>query len=438
METPRPAPGNAAEPAGPGPWRASAFALALLLAAAGLAFADGAWFAAALPFAAWAALGLWQSPPRPVLSAERRLPAFAAAGVEVEVRLAIRNEGPRLDELLLEETLPAGATPASGEPRWMGSLEAGATAEFAYRAVFPRGVHRFGPLLASAGDPFAATRTRARIPCDSILVAEPRPLSPPDPLLAAAAARAFAGRSGARRRGCGTDFAGTREYAPGDPLRSLNWRAEALWGQGVVNVFEEERAVDVGVILDARSGAYDSLGLFESAVAAAAALARVLLEGGNRVAFLSYGATVEWTAPGLGREQGLKIRLAAARASLGDHSAFERFDNLPIGLFPPRSSILLVSPLLREDLKPLRSLAALGYAVTILRPDPLAAADDDAGAAGGARDAKRAGPEAAARRVLELEYATLRARLANAGMEVLDWRPDSPLRNLFPRAGRRR
>jgi len=458
------------------PARSAALAAALLLSALGAAFAEGAFFAAALPLAAWAALGLWLKAPRPGLAAERRLSAaFAEAGAPVEIRLRVRNLGPGLELLEVEESLPEGARLLSGSLSWRGRLEAGASVEFAYRASFPRGVHRLGGPAARSLEAFAATEARAEPACPSLLVAAPRALLPPGLALSAAAARAFAGRSRARRRGSGTDFAGTREYSPGDPLKSLNWRAEALWGQGVVNVFEEERALDVGVILDARAEAYDGTALFEAAVAAAASAAEALLSGGHRVAFLSYGSTVEWTAPGSGREQGQRLRLAAARATLGNHAVFERFDNLPIGLFPPRSAILLVSPLLREDLRPLRSLAALGYAVTVLRPDPLGPADElPAAAAGGAASPPAAGAERAAgdsvgaaggfvgaagaaaqaaaaatasaapsaadlaRRLLELEYATLRSRLAASRIEVLDWLPGTPLSGLAARGRGRR
>jgi len=455
------------------PARSAALAAALLLSALGAAFAEGAFFAAALPLAAWAALGLWLKAPRPGLAAERRLSAaFAEAGAPVEIRLRVRNLGPGLELLEVEESLPEGARLLSGSLSWRGRLEAGASVEFAYRASFPRGVHRLGGPAARSLEAFAATEARAEPACPSLLVAAPRALLPPGLALSAAAARAFAGRSRARRRGSGTDFAGTREYSPGDPLKSLNWRAEALWGQGVVNVFEEERALDAGVILDARAEAYDGTALFEAAVQAAASAAEALLSGGHRVAFLSYGSTVEWTAPGSGREQGQRLRLAAARARLGNHAVFERFDNLPIGLFPPRSAILLVSPLLREDLRPLRSLAALGYAVTVLRPDPLGAADEPAaggaasppaGAAGGATGgsvgaagaaakaavaataaapaARASAPPSAAglaRRVLELEYRALRSRLAASRIEVLDWRPGTPLTGLAARRRGRR
>jgi uncharacterized protein (DUF58 family) len=412
---------------------ALASAAALALCAAGLGFAEGGFFIAALPLAAWALLAAALPPPLPLLEAERQGgSAFVHAGEEVSINIIITNRGKRLERLVLEDGLPAGCALVEGSPSWRGSLDAGASVPIAYRVRVGRGAHRFEAVTARAEELFTGAAAPVLLPCPALVVASPRPLFPPDPRLAAAAHRPFAGRSRARKTGAGTDFAGTREYTPGDPLRSLNWRAEALWGQGIVNVFEEERALDVGLILDARAAAYPDLALFEAAVAAAASLGDALLAGGNRVALLSYGSTVEWTEGGLGREQRLRLRRATAQASLGDHSAFERFDNLPVSLFPPRSAILLVSPLLHDDLRPLRSLAALGYALTVLRPDPLSGAQGE-GSAGAA--AGRSGELAL--RLLRLETEVLEARLAKAGIAVIDWDRASPLAGRLAMAGRR-
>jgi uncharacterized protein (DUF58 family) len=193
----------------------------------------------------------------------------------------------------------------------------------------------------------------------------------------------------------------------------------------MVNVFEEERAIDVGIILDCRCEAYDSMEGFEAAVGAALAMAEDLLDRGHRVAFLNYGSLISWTPSGTGREQRLRLRLAAARAVLGAHAAFDRFDNLPVRIFPPRSMVLLVSPLRREDLAPLRSLKALGYQVAVLRPDPLS-------------QVVEATPDPVhrlANRILGLERDVLSSRLLGSGITLLDWKTAGPLGALRVHAG---
>jgi uncharacterized protein (DUF58 family) len=317
----------------------------------------------------------------------------------------VRNEGGRIDCLRLEDSLPEGVVLLSGQTVWRGSLGPGDCATLAYTFRAGRGGYAFDAIRALAIEPFSSREARLELPAPALAVVEAEVGREEGLALAAKAVKAFSGRSRIKRQGGGSEFAGTRDYSPGDPLRSLNWRAEARYGHSVVNLFEEERALDVGIILDARAEAYADEALFEAALSRALGLGLGLLEGGNRVGFLSYGSVVAWTSPGLGREQRLKLRRAAARAVLGDHAVFERFDNLPIGLFPPTSSILLVSPLLPADLVPLGSLAARGYKVAVCRMAPR-----DRGGEGGDL----------ARRIVGLEAGLLKARLASLGIEVMD------------------
>jgi hypothetical protein len=125
------------------------------------------------------------------------------------------------------------------------------------------------------------------------------------------------------------------------------------------------------------------------------------------------------------------VRKAASRAELGSHAAFERFDAVPPKIFPPKSAILIVSPLLRDDIPPLRSLKALGYSVAVLRlagarprPAPGAAGGSAAASPAAARGASTADFAASlGARIAEIEDTLVEGRLLAAGMEVLRWKP---------------
>lgn len=412
-----------------GALRAGASAACLGMVILGLALVQPLCFVAALPLAAWLLLGFVSGRPEPLLEAHRTPSStFPEPGSRVAMSLVVRNSGAALPFLRLADALLPGMSLVEGEPTWEGELAEGGEARIDYSAVFDRGAYEFVALEALAEYPVSAMRTSLSLACPATLIAPPPAMVPPRQALSARSARPFSGTSRLRRRGSGTDFAGTREYSPGDPLRSLNWRAEALWDLGIVNVFEEERAIDVEIILDARAEAYESLVLFEAAAAAAGSMAERFLSEGDRVGFLCYGSAIEWIQPGSGREQRLRIRRAVGKAALGTHPVFERFDSIPVGLFPPGSLILLVSPLLGVDLLPLRSLASLGYAVTVLRPDPLSA-----------QEARAEGPgsEALARRICALEAEVLMSRLLRAGIEILDWKVSRPLAAAVLHAGGR-
>jgi len=51
-------------------------------------------------------------------------------------------------------------------------------------------------------------------------------------------------------RGHGIEFDGVREYLPGDDVRSIDWNVTARMGHPYVKMYEEERELDVLVILD--------------------------------------------------------------------------------------------------------------------------------------------------------------------------------------------
>ncbi len=60
-------------------------------------------------------------------------------------------------------------------------------------------------------------------------------------------------RSGAFRslyKGQGLDFNGVREYLRGDDVRAIDWNVTARMGKPFVKVFEEERELDVFLIID--------------------------------------------------------------------------------------------------------------------------------------------------------------------------------------------
>jgi uncharacterized protein (DUF58 family) len=188
-----------------------------------------------------------------------------------------------------------------------------------------------------------------------------------------------------------------------------------------VNEFEQERVADVGLILDARrqSDASSNGGfLFEYGVRATTALAVALLKGGNRVGLFIYGRWLDWTFPGYGKMQQERILRALARAEPDASPVFETLDHLPTRLFPARSQLILVSPLLPQDPELLISLRARGYRLLVISPDPVAFEEKEAGEGRAARLAVR---------LARLEREILLRQLRQAGIRVVNWQVDKPL-----------
>jgi uncharacterized protein (DUF58 family) len=217
------------------------------------------------------------------------------------------------------------------------------------------------------------------------------------------------------------EFFGVREYQPGDPLRWINSRASARQPDALfINEFEQERVADVGLILDARqqSDALSPAGsLFEHSIRATAALADVFLNTGNRVGLFIYGRSLDWTYPGYGKVQRLRILRALARAEQGGGHVFEKLEYLPTRLFPARSQLVLISPLLLADGDLLVKLRARGYRLLVVSPDPVAFESKGLAETEAVRLATR---------LARLERELLLATLRQADIRVVDWPVDTP------------
>ncbi len=82
--------------------------LIFLLVLAGLATVHGALVALSLPLILYGALGVWRSPDELRLQVERELSLeHVAPGTSVRVKVAITNLGSDLEEVDIEDVIPA-------------------------------------------------------------------------------------------------------------------------------------------------------------------------------------------------------------------------------------------------------------------------------------------------------------------------------------------
>lgn len=183
------------------------------------------------------------------------------------------------------------------------------------------------------------------------------------------------------------------------------------------------------MVLDGRDRVYNILGgreLFEQAVRASAALCESAIRDGHRAGLLLYGERLEWVFPGGGQVHWEKLLQSLAKAELGFSEAFADLGNLDARLFPSGSSIIIVSPFASGDEQALGMLRARGYDVLALVPVPVVGASRDQSTAG------------LASRFLALERELMLQALMSAGVRVLVWDVDHPLRPLVQAVWRRR
>jgi len=404
--------------------------LVYALLIAGIVTVQGEFIALALPLVAYLLVGYLQAPERVKIEAMRHLSLERAAPhQESEVTVTVTNRGPRLEEVLLEDTIPPGLTLRSGFSRHLLRLGRADSYTFAYTVSGPRGGYVFDQLRAQVNDHLAVSNSIVPIEAKGRLFVLPPLTRVRNIAIRPRRTRVYAGTIPARAGGTGTEFFGVREYQPGDSPHSINWRASARYMDTLyANEYQQERVADVGIVLDGRQKTNEFAqghSLFEYSVQAAASLADALLTQGNRVGLLLYATYLGWTFPGYGKIQRERILHALADAKTGESQVFSDLEHMPTRLFPSESQIVFVSPLNEDDLKPLVQLRAQGYDVLVVSPNPVKFEMSYL-------PRSNASVELAGR-VVRLERLMLLQKLQRANIQVLDWDVTEPFDLLVKR-----
>ena len=401
---------------------------ALLLA--GIVTLQGEFIALALPLVSYLLVGFLQATDKIMLEATRELSIERAVpNQDVEVMVTVTNHGAGIEEVLLNDMVPQGLTVRLKSSRHLVRLASGDSFTFAYTISGPRGGYTFEGLDVQVNDHLAVRPFKVRLESKARLFVLPPVTRLRHIAIRPRRTRVYAGTIPARAGGPGTEFFGVREYQPGDPPHSINWRASARSMEALYsNEYQQERVADVGIVVDGRLKTNEfarGYSLFEHSVRAAASLADALLSQGNRVGLLLYASYLGWTLPGYGRIQRERILHALANARTGDSQVFSDLEHIPTRLFPPESQIIFVSPLIEDDLKPLIQLRAQGYDVLVVSPNPVKFELSYLGNSN--LNVELAG------RVLHMERVLLLQRLQRANIQVLDWDIQEPFDILVKR-----
>lgn len=398
------------------------------LVAVGLLLLNGSIVATAIPLLLFVSVRMLSSP-RPVASdlrLERSLERLRATeGDEIGVELTLTNPGPAIALLCVTDGPPIGLTPIDGHVQFLGRLPARGTEAISYTVLAYRGLHTFDEVQVRIWSPWGLAMHESCVQLETDVKVHPR-TEKLDPItIRPQRTRAFAGPVKANRGGQGLDFFGCRAYTPGDDVRRINWRAYARQDSLIINEYELERIADVNVILDARAKSHTQLDdetTFDRSVRAAASLASHFLDQGNNVGLLVYGDYVQWAFPGIGRLQQERILDELAEARLGDRAVFEELRFIPTRLFPPRSQLVLVSPLVdADDIEIVALLVDRGYSVLLVCPHSLTVTGDE-------RLPEDDPAVDLARQILCLKRDLFLGSLARIGTSVIDWRVDEPFR----------
>jgi uncharacterized protein (DUF58 family) len=361
----------------------------------------------AAPFVLFVAVALAAAPP--ALEGKLRLHRDRALeGEAVLATLAIANSGASgrvTVHLPVGVRLDADPTPVAF---WLGrgerrDLRFGVSARH-------WGVHAVGPAIVRASDRLGALTLDGPLGESSELrvyagaerlrrIVEPQRTRP------------VLGSHVSRELGEGIEFADLRPLAPGDRVRSINWRATARRRTPYVNIRHPEHSADVVLFLDTFAEArLGDEGTLDAAVRAAARLAATYLARRDRVALVSLGGTLTWLTGSAGTGHLYRILDALFSSEVRPSFRWKAVSQMPRRPVPARALVIALSPLLDErGIAALLDLRARGYDLVVVEISPLAPADAES--------------RAPAVRLWRLYREALRARFEALGIPVAYWEP---------------
>ncbi len=406
--------------------------LTFLFILAGLAVGEARLLALALPPVVFLFAALWRAPGEPRLTVQRALSAERVfSGEDVQVTLTVKNEGVELDEVLLEDVLPDRLEVVDGSHRRLVRLAGGGSVTWTYTLRGKRGYFMLHEVRATVREPLGLSTVSRVLATDGQLFIVPPVLRLRRVSIRPRRTRIFSGTIPARQGGPGVEFFDVREYQTGDSPRAINWHLTARHPQAIyANQYEQERVVDVGIILDGRrrTTEFGERSIFEHSVMATAALVDAFLSAGNRVGLLFYGKQIHWTMPGYGKLQGEKILHSLSRLEPGDSLVFNEL-YIPRRLFPARSQLVLVSPLTPEDFHALADLRSKGYAVLVVSPDRVSFE---------ASGLPLSESVCLAQRIVRMKQQLFLRRLRGIGIQVVNWDVSQPFEQVARRELERR
>ena len=218
------------------------------------------------------------------------------------------------------------------------------------------------------------------------------------------------GEHPARATGEGGEFAGVREFVPGDRQRRINWPATTRRGTIHLSTFAAERIQNLVVIADetADVGEHGSSSLDLVVRGSSGTIAHYLARR-DRVGLIIYASRLSWIGPGQGQRHFHRL-VDLLMSNRGGWDRAAKLTRLPRAALPPGALILVFSPLLDPRLvEALRDLRERGFNVLVV--DVLNAAPDFPGNR----------TSQLATRIWRLEQQSIRFSLTQIGIPVVHW-----------------
>jgi uncharacterized protein (DUF58 family) len=337
-------------------------------------------------------------------------------GAGIVVTVSVHNKGNAIHWCEVVDELPAGVVLNGSKNSQLFSLTRGGTRQWSYKFTACRGLYNWQKLHVKTGDFFGIFCDVSTYEVESQLSVYPNWNTVGRLFLTPSRLFGYDGRITSKQSGAGADSFGVRQYALGDSLKRVNWRVSAKHRSLFVRDCLLDRNTTVNIVVDARASVNkleDHFDLFEKSLFAAASVADQCLREGHKVSVTLVGHRTKKSVAGVGRKQFKHILATLASAELGLEMGLESYHNRYFKYFDSRTVFVWVSPLIKKDFSPIRSLVAMGYDVAVLSPSLL-------------HEIK----ETDVRHYLETVRGLIMNGIKSSGAVVLDWPCHKPLNSI--------
>jgi uncharacterized protein (DUF58 family) len=175
------------------------------------------------------------------------------------------------------------------------------------------------------------------------------------------------GEHASRAAGEGGEFAGVREFVPGDRQRRINWPATTRLGKLHLSTFAAERTQNLVVIADTTTDVGETgSSTLDHVLRGSAGVITRYLAARDRVGLIIYAGQLTWIGPGQGQRHFQRLLDMLVTSAVGTDRA-ANLTRLPRAALPPGALIIVFSPLLDPRLiEALRDLRERGFSVVVV------------------------------------------------------------------------
>jgi len=246
------------------------------------------------------------APQRLLLS--RDLPSSVRLSQPARSRLTVTNPSGRTARLQLRDAWPPSAHPAMERPRLV--LRGGESLRQTTQLMpSRRGDLAAGGVTVRSFGPLGLAARQQTIPVPGVLRVLPEFRSRSQLPYRLARLREMDGQASVHVRGQGTEFDSLREYAIGDDVRSIDWRASARATKTMVRTWRPERDRHILIVLDTSRWAAGRLAgrdgsdqtRLDAGIETCLLMAALGAASGDRISLLVADQQIRLRLPGTGK-----------------------------------------------------------------------------------------------------------------------------------------